>query len=131
MQLAGQPVVERPDELAVEADVVRARLLGLEPGDVDEREVVALDLERAVRAAADLDLAGHVGLDPHGRVLRADVAQERAEDEASHAAVGQPCSSGAIVRPASLSCSQYSSAGSLCPLQTIAWPVLWMRSAIV
>jgi len=51
-----------------------------------EREVMALDLERAIRAAGDLDLAGHVGLDPHGRVLHADVAQERAEDEASHAA---------------------------------------------
>ena len=80
----GPAVVERPDELAVEAHVVRARLLRLEPGDVDEGEVMALDLERAVRAAADLDLAGRVRLDPDGRVLRADVAQERAEDEASH-----------------------------------------------
>src|SRR3954470_2501618 len=40
-----------------------------------------------------------------------------------------PRSSGAMVRPASASCSQYSSAGSRCPLQTRAWPVLWMRSA--
>ena len=39
-------------------------------------------------------------------------------------------SSGAIVKPASLSCSQYSSAGSRGPLQTIACPLLWMRSAI-
>ena len=40
----------------------------------------------------------------------------------------QPCSSGAIVRPAQLSCSQYSSAGSRSPVQTIAWPVLWIWS---
>src|SRR3954464_9162034 len=40
-----------------------------------------------------------------------------------------PRSSGAMVRPASASCSQYSSAGSRCPLQTRAWPVLWMRAA--
>jgi len=83
----GPALVERPDALAVQADVVRARLLGLEPRDVDEREVMALDLERPVGAAADLDLAGPVGLDPHRRVLRADMAQERAEDEASHAEV--------------------------------------------
>jgi hypothetical protein len=42
----------------------------------------------------------------------------------------QPCSSGAIVSPASCSCSQYSSAGSRWPLQTIARPVLWIRLAI-
>ena len=94
---------------------------------------MALDLEGPVAAAADLDLAGHVGLDPDGGVVGADVAQQRSEDEAGHARAGrrQPCSSGAIVRPASLSCSQYSSAGSFCPLQTIAWPLLWIRSAIV
>ena len=36
----------------------------------------------------------------------------------------------AIVRPASQSCSQYSSAGSWWPLHTIAWPRLWIWSAI-
>ena len=35
-----------------------------------------------------------------------------------------------MVRLASLSCSQYSSAGSRGPDQTIARPELWMRSAI-
>src|SRR3954466_14553009 len=128
-------VVARPHELAVEAHVVRARLRRLEAGDMDEREVMALDLEGAIAAAADLDLARHIGLDPDRRVLGSDVAQQGSEDEAGHGRAwrsrlerGQPCSSGAMVRPASLSCSQYSSAGSFCPLQTMAWPVLWMRS---
>ena len=46
MQLGGPAVVARPDALAVEADVVRARLLRLEARDVDQGEVMALDLER-------------------------------------------------------------------------------------
>ena len=44
-------------------------------------------------------------------------------------AAPQCCSSGAIVSPADSSCSQYSSAGSRGPLQTVAWPELWIRSA--
>ena len=60
-----------------------------------------------------------VGLDPHGRVLRADVAQS-GRGRGEPARRRQPCSSGAIVRPASLSCSQYSSAGSLC--RSRRWP---------
>jgi hypothetical protein len=42
---------------------------------VDEREVMALDLERALAGAQDLDLARPVDLDPDGRVPCADVAQ--------------------------------------------------------
>ena len=38
-------------------------------------------------------------------------------------------SSGAIVSPAPFSCSQYCSASSRGPLQTIAHPLLWIRSA--
>jgi hypothetical protein len=49
---------------------------------VHEREVMALDLEGALRGAEDLDLALRVGLDPYGRVAGADVAQQRTDDEA-------------------------------------------------
>ncbi len=42
----------------------------------------------------------------------------------------QPPSSGPIVRPASSRRSQYSSASSRAPLQTIAQPALWILSAI-
>ena len=40
-----------------------------------------------------------------------------------------PTRAGPSSSPASLSCSQYSSAGSCWPVQTIAWPVLWIWSA--
>ena len=100
----------------------------LDPDRRDEREVVARDRERPLLVPEHLDPAGLVGAHPDGRVVAPDVAQEWSDDEARDAA--QPCSSGAIVRPASCSCSQYSSAGSRWPLQTIASPVLWIRLAI-
>jgi hypothetical protein len=90
--------------------------------------VMALDGERRLLVTEHLHPARRVGANPDGRVVAPDMAQERSYDEASDAA--QPCSSGAIVSPASCSCSQYSSAGSRCPLQTIASPVLWIRLAI-
>jgi hypothetical protein len=45
-------------------------------------------------------------------VVGADMAQQRPYDQLASQGARYPCSSGAIVRPASLSCSQYSSAGS-------------------
>jgi hypothetical protein len=76
--------VERPDALAVEVDLVGVPSGGLEPRDVHQAEVVPVERERPVAAAEDLDLARTVGLDPHRRVVRADVAQERPEQKTRH-----------------------------------------------
>jgi hypothetical protein len=76
-----------------------------------------------------------IGLD-RARPRRRDAALRRDRRARLRAPRGrltappQPCSSGAIVRPAPASSSQYSSAASLCPLHTTAWPRWWMRSAI-
>ena len=78
--------VLRPDARAVEPDLVGDRRRGLEPGDVDERVVVAVDPERRLAAAEHLDLARAVGLDPDRRVVRAGVPEQRAEDQARHQA---------------------------------------------
>ena len=74
-------VVGRPDEPAVEADVVGVDGRGLEVVDEEQRVVVALDRERLRPVAEDLDLAGRARLDPEGRALGAGVAQERPEHE--------------------------------------------------
>jgi len=67
---------------------------------------MARDRERRLLVPEHLDAAGLVGANPDGRVVAPDMAKERSYDEACDAA--QPCSSGAIVSPASCSCSQYS-----------------------
>ena len=78
---ARTPVVGRPDELAVEPDLVRRHRGRLEVVDEEQRVVVPLDGERPRAVAEDLDLARRARLDPEGRALRAGVAQQRAEDE--------------------------------------------------
>jgi hypothetical protein len=50
---------------------------------VDEGEVMALDLEGALGGAQDLDLARAVDLDPDRRVPRADMTQQRTDNQAA------------------------------------------------
>ena len=77
-------VVRRPDELAVEPDLVRRHRPGLEVVDEKQRVVVPLDGERPRAVAEDLDLAGRARLDPEGRALGTGVAEERPEHEVAH-----------------------------------------------
>ena len=74
-----------PDAPALQRHLVRVRGPRLESFDHDEAVVVALDREGALPVAEHLDLARRVGLDPDRRVGRADMAEQRAEDEAGHA----------------------------------------------
>ena len=55
-----------------------------EPGQADQRVVVAAHLERRGRLAEHRNPAGAVGLDPHGRLGAADVAQERSQNQRGH-----------------------------------------------
>ena len=55
---------------------------------------MALDLEGALRGAQDLDLARPVGLDPHGRVAGADMAQQRTDDQAASQRGANPARAG-------------------------------------
>ncbi len=77
----------RPGAPAVETDLVGRRRAGLQAVQADEREVVALDLERALAMAEHVDLAGPVGLHPDRGLGRAGVAQHRAQDQLAHAGV--------------------------------------------
>ena len=81
---AGRASPPGPAALAVQRDLVRGGDAGPQARDVDQRVVVAGDVERALAAAHDLDLARRIGLHPHGRLVRADVAQDGAEDELRH-----------------------------------------------
>ena len=82
--------VGRPGALAVQQDLVRRRRARVEPVDRDDRVVVAGDVKGPIRgrrgARPDLDDARGARLHPDRRVPRADVPQERAEDECGHAA---------------------------------------------
>jgi hypothetical protein len=81
----GRPLLG-PHALAVEHDLVGVRDARLEPFDDDEAVVVALHVERARPMAEHLDLARRVGLDPERRVVLAEMAEERAQDQLRHLA---------------------------------------------
>ena len=74
-------VVGRPDERAVEPDVVRGDAVRCQVVDQQQRVMVAFDCERRCAVAEDLDLARRARLDPESRALAARVAQHRPEDE--------------------------------------------------
>ena len=78
---AGPSVVRRPDELSVQAHVVRRHGSRLELVDEDERVVVALDIERSLAVPEDRHLCRTTGLDPHRRRRRARVPEQRSDEE--------------------------------------------------
>ena len=80
----------RPGVVAVEPHLVRRGRPRLQALDHDQGVVVAVHLEGARRVIEDLDLAGAVGLHPHGRLVVRDVAQEGSQDELGHLQVPYP-----------------------------------------
>jgi len=76
------PVRRRPRRHAVESNLVRVDRARLEIVDHDERVVVSQHVRRARLVPEHLDDRGTIGLDPHGRSRRADIAQERADEDA-------------------------------------------------
>ena len=73
-ELEGQPF------FAMHDDVFR----GGEPAYGKEM-MVPIDRERRISRAQHLDLAWPIRLDPHGRLLRVDESQHRAQHELAHA----------------------------------------------
>ena len=77
-------VGRRPDDLAVQRDVVRRAGAPGQPVDDDQGVVVPGHLPGALGATEHPDGARRVGLHPHGGVGLADVPQQRAQDEPGH-----------------------------------------------
>ena len=82
-------VVGRPDEPAVETDLVRRDGVRGEVVDEQQRVVVTFDRERRRAVAEDLDLARRARLDPERRALGTRVAQHGAEHELGRAALAR------------------------------------------
>ena len=98
----GAAVVGWPDELAVEAHVVRNDGVGDEVVDEQESVMVAFNREGRRSVAEDLDLAGCVGLHPERGTFGSGVAQQRPEDEPGCGLLrrqSDPRSAGSALRP--------------------------------
>ena len=76
-----------PHQLAVQPHLVRGARPRAKALDDDQRVVVPRHRPGALAEPEDLDLARAVGLYPHRRVRRADVPQQRSEQQSGHPAM--------------------------------------------